>query len=96
MTGIDGGLTLEGGELLTTGNGFSTARTLGLQNGTDTLAAANSTTATYTGVISGNGVLLRIGDFVNAGTVVLSGNNTYGVNPFLKFLDGSLRVKRQN
>ena len=77
-TGVGiGGLTLQGGELLTTANGFTTARTINLRNGTDILAAANGTTATYTGVISGDGVVLMIGDFINAGTIVLSGNNTY-------------------
>ena len=80
-----GGLTLQGGELLTTGNGFNSARTIGLRTGTDILAAAIGTTATYTGLISRNGVVLMIGDFANAGTVVLSGNNTYNggteINP---------------
>jgi outer membrane autotransporter protein len=80
-----GGLTLQGGELLTTGNGFNSARAIGLRTGTDILAAAIGTTATYTGVISRNGVVLMIGDFANAGTVVLGGNNTYNggteINP---------------
>jgi autotransporter-associated beta strand protein len=72
-----GGLTLQGGELLTSADGFVSARTIKLENGVDTLAALAGTTATYTGVVSRNGVPLLIGDFVNNGTVVLSGNNTY-------------------
>jgi autotransporter-associated beta strand protein len=58
---------------------------MALRTGTDIPAAANGTTATYTGVISRNGVVLMIGDLTNAGTVVLSGNNTYNggteINP---------------
>ena len=74
-----GGLTLEGGELLTTANGFASTRTIQLRTGTDILAAATGTTATYSGVISLNGVVLTIGDGLsNNGTVVLaSGANTY-------------------
>ncbi len=76
-----GGITLQGGELLTTVNGFSTARTIDVTSGQgdEILAAANSTTATYTGVISDAGLLEigEVGDAPNAGTVVLTGNNTY-------------------
>jgi autotransporter-associated beta strand protein len=63
-----GGLTLQGGELLTSADGFVSARTIKLENGVDTLAAVAGTTATYTGAVSRNGVPLLIGDFVNIGT----------------------------
>jgi outer membrane autotransporter protein len=76
-TGVGiGGITLTGGELLTTQNGFSSARAITLNEGTNTLAAANATTGTYTGVLSGNGGLV-VGDDANAGTIVFTGNNTY-------------------
>jgi fibronectin-binding autotransporter adhesin len=71
-----GRLTLQDGEFLSTGNGFATTRTIQLLTGTDTLAAATGTTATYTGVIRGNAPLV-VGDFVNEGTVVLGGVNTF-------------------
>ncbi len=74
---ISGGITLDDGELLTTGNGFTSARTIQLGGSfLNTLAAATATTATYTGVITGDAIL-TVGDFVNEGSVVLSGNNTY-------------------
>jgi autotransporter-associated beta strand protein len=73
-----GGITLDNGKLLTTANGFSTARAVDVRpvQGNDTLAAATGTTATYTGVFSDSGRLV-VGDGRNAGTVVLGGNNTY-------------------
>ncbi len=72
-----GGVKLSGGELLTTGT-FTTSKAISLDYfGADTLAAANNTVATYNGVISGSGALLTIGDGTNAGTVVLTGSNTY-------------------
>ena len=40
------------------------------------LAAATNTTATYTGVVFGTGGLM-VGDGTQAGTIVLSGTNTY-------------------
>jgi outer membrane autotransporter protein len=69
QTGL-GGIILSGGELLTTANGFSSGRTIQLNEGTDVLAAVNGTTATYTGPVSGT-----------AGLVVGETNfgNTYGV-----------------
>ena len=75
---VNGGITLEGGELVTTISGFSTARTVDVSGaGTpDTLAAAAGTTATYTGVLSDTGILV-VGDALNVGTVVLTGANTY-------------------
>ena len=70
------GITLAGGELLTTPAGaFSTGRPIDLQ-GVNTLAAAIATTATYTGTLSDTGSL-AIGDSTHAGTIVLTGNNTY-------------------
>jgi fibronectin-binding autotransporter adhesin len=73
-----GGITLSNGKLLTTADGFSTARTVSVRQvlGHDTLAAATGTTATYTGIFSNSGKL-GVGDGTNAGTVVLGGNNTY-------------------
>jgi fibronectin-binding autotransporter adhesin len=73
-----GGITLVGGELLTTVDGFTTARTVDVNAGgsPDILAAANGTTATYTGVLSDTGVLV-VGDGINGGTVILTGANTY-------------------
>ncbi|HEY0792946.1 MAG TPA: autotransporter-associated beta strand repeat-containing protein, partial [Chthoniobacterales bacterium] len=72
-----GGLTLQGGALLTTAD-LSTGRTLTLAPAItpDILAAVAGTTATYTGAITGPGGLL-VGDGVNAGTVVLTGANGY-------------------
>jgi fibronectin-binding autotransporter adhesin len=73
-----GVITLQNGELLTTTDGFSSTRpiTLAAALGDDALVAASGTTATYTGVISGPAGL-TIGDGVNGGTVVLTGENTY-------------------
>ena len=73
-----GGLILVGGELLTTADVFNTARAFDVSpgQGTDILAAATGTTATYTGILSDAGTLV-IGDSKHAGTVVLTGANTY-------------------
>ena len=67
--------------MLTTANGFTTGRTVNISiPGTPgTLAAANGTTATYTGVITAFAPLI-IGDPTNTGTVVLGGTNTYSVS----------------
>ena len=70
-----GGVTLTGGELLTETDGFSTARDITLDAGTNTLAAVTGTTATYNGLVSGEA--LTVGDAGNAGTVILSDANTY-------------------
>jgi autotransporter-associated beta strand protein len=73
-----GGIRLAGGELLTTTDGFSTARAIDVKasGGLNTLAAASGTTATFSGLLSDTGALV-IGDDSHAGTVVLTGNNTY-------------------
>ncbi len=69
-------------ELLTTGANFSSGKTVFLANGGGTVAGANGTTATYTGVISGTGPF-NIGDGINQGTVVLSAANTNSGGTFL-------------
>jgi fibronectin-binding autotransporter adhesin len=56
-----GGITLQSGELLTTADGFTTARTVGISS-TGTLAATSGTTATYSGLISGTSGALTVGD----------------------------------
>ncbi|HEY0791272.1 MAG TPA: autotransporter domain-containing protein [Chthoniobacterales bacterium] len=75
-----GGIALADGEVLTTADGFATARPVSLQTyngGLNILAASAGTTAAYQGVVSGGGGL-QVGDGTNAGTVVLaSGANTY-------------------
>jgi fibronectin-binding autotransporter adhesin len=73
-----GGITLAGGELLTTADGFSTARAIDVSPslGLNILAATSGTTATYTGVLSDTGALV-VGDGTNTGTIVFTGNNTY-------------------
>ena len=72
-----GGLTIRGGEFLTTGKMFSSARLIGVGPGADIIATATGTTASYSGVLSGVGTLV-VGDSTHAGTVVLAANNTYG------------------
>jgi outer membrane autotransporter protein len=78
LGGVIGGITLQGGELLTTADGFASTRlvTLNPSGRANILAAAVGTTATYSDVLSGDGGL-RIGEGSNTGTVVLAGNNTY-------------------
>ena len=72
------GINLDGGELLTTADGFRSARPIDVdKGGSNVLAAATGTTATYTGDFTGG--LLEVGDAVHAGTVVLTGNNLYAV-----------------
>ena len=76
-TGVIGGITVQGGELLTTGAGFTTARAVVVNTGApDILTAATGTTATYTGVVSGPGPLV-VGDVTHKGTLVFTGNNSY-------------------
>ena len=75
-----GGLVLGNGELLTTGNGFSTNKSVTL-NGSGILTVINGTTATYNGLVSGNGGL-QVGDgnvsTNEIGTVVLTNaSNSY-------------------
>jgi outer membrane autotransporter protein len=86
-----GGLRLQSGELLTTADGFSSARTVQLGKGFDILAAATGTTATYTGIFSGG--ILEAGDGVNGGTLVFTGNNVYtggtNINPLATLVAGS-------
>jgi autotransporter-associated beta strand protein len=69
-TGLDiGRIALRGGELLTTTDGFNTARTVDVGEGENAniLAATAGTTATYTGVLSDVG-RLTVGDRTNTGT----------------------------
>ena len=73
-----GGVVLAGGELETSA-AFTSARSVSVVsgNGSNILAAAASTTGTYTGEISGDGGL-TVGDGTNPGTVVLTNvNNSY-------------------
>src|ERR1700736_1240327 len=78
LGGPAGGITLQGGELLTTGAAFTTSRAVVVNtaSGLDIVAASTGTTATYSGVISGGGGLV-VGDPGDTGTVVLTGANTY-------------------
>ena len=73
-----GSIVLFGGRLLTTGNGFHTARTVDLLAGGSggILSAARGTTANYSGIIFDSGILTVDGP-TSDGTVVLSGANTY-------------------
>lgn len=76
-----GGITLNGGELLTTDTNVTVTQNVTvIQIATNTLAAASNTTATYSGGIadgaSGSGSL-SINDTTNNGTIVFSGANTY-------------------
>jgi outer membrane autotransporter protein len=66
-----GGITLSGGTLLTTGSAFSTERAIALVTtpGHNTLEVSGGTTATYNGLISGNGPLTLLGA---GGTIVLN------------------------
>jgi fibronectin-binding autotransporter adhesin len=75
---LNGGLTLAGGELLTTADGFITARIVDIRPGesNDILVAATGTTATYMGILSDVGALV-VGDGTHLGTVVLTAANTY-------------------
>jgi fibronectin-binding autotransporter adhesin len=76
-----GNLTLGNGELVTS-SGTSTSKLITLNTGTNTLATAATTTATYNGVIGGTGSL-TLGDVVNTGTVALTAANTYLGSTFI-------------
>jgi fibronectin-binding autotransporter adhesin len=78
LGGPTGGITFQGGELLTTGVNFASSRlvTLNAVVPANILAATTGTIATYSGIISGSGGL-QVGDGTNAGTVALAGANTY-------------------
>ncbi|MPZ38508.1 MAG: hypothetical protein GEU95_10635, partial [Rhizobiales bacterium] len=67
---VSGGLTFDGGTLENT-SAFTTARTITLSSGGGTFNTAADLTAS--GVISGPGALTKIG----AGTLTLTGDNTY-------------------
>ncbi|MBL8823189.1 MAG: autotransporter-associated beta strand repeat-containing protein [Planctomycetia bacterium] len=67
-----GGLTFNGGTLQTTGT-FTTARGTTLNAPGGSIDVASSTTLTHSGLISGAGGLTKLG----AGTLILSGANTY-------------------
>ena len=73
---VSGGVIMGGGELLTSVDGFNSARTVDVGPIGGTLAAVSGTTATFTGVLSDTGAL-TVGDGTNAGKIVLSGTNTY-------------------
>jgi outer membrane autotransporter protein len=83
----NGGLILRGGEFLTTGSVFNSARAITVGPGSDILAALSGTRANYSGVLSNipsNGGVLLIGDPVDKGTVILSGHNTYSGGTILQ------------
>ncbi len=78
-------ITLGGGELLTTANTTITESVV-LNTGTNTLAASTGTTATYsgnsdnspaTGIVSGTGNSVTIGDATHHGNVVFTNPSTY-------------------
>jgi autotransporter-associated beta strand protein len=73
-----GTISLDGGELLTTG-ASTTSAGLATNTSTDKLAAANSTTAIYNGIVANGGTTgqLTIGDGTNDGTVDFTDANTY-------------------
>lgn len=76
---LSGGISLQGGTLLTTAN-FSTSRSifLDVSGPPNTLLAANGTTATYNGMISGPGLLkLGASTLPTPATIVLTGNNGF-------------------
>ena len=72
---LTGGITLDGGEMLGTGN-FSTSRLIALTANNGTVAAAAGGGASLSGNLTGSGGL-TIGNSVNTGTVSLGGANTY-------------------
>jgi autotransporter-associated beta strand protein len=75
----NGNLTLDGGYLITTADGFSTSRSITITMFNGGLAADTGTTATYNGVVGGPGELV-VGDGIDSGTVVLTnfGNDYAG------------------
>ena len=84
-----GGITLQGGELLTT-FGFTTLRPIGLtSNTTNTLAAAVNTVTNYGGLISGSGTL-TVGDLNNQGIVALGNTNPNSYSGGTNVLPGTL------
>jgi fibronectin-binding autotransporter adhesin len=83
---VDGGVFLDGGELISTNNGgasFGTGRRITLNRGENsTIAAAAGTIADYSGVIAdqgGSGTVgtLTIGDAMNTGTVEFTQDDRY-------------------
>jgi fibronectin-binding autotransporter adhesin len=70
------GITLDGGELLATGNPFSSSRSILLTANNGVLAASSGGTAVFAGNITGTGSL-TVGDVLHTGIVRLAGTNTY-------------------
>jgi autotransporter-associated beta strand protein len=95
--GSAGGITLNGGEILTSATA-ALAENITLNTGTaNTLAAFTNTTVTYNGLIAdGNGHgALTIGDSLgNNGTVILNGNNTYTGGTIVS--GGILQISSEN
>ncbi len=67
-----GGISLAGGTLATTAS-FQSARAVTLGSGGGTISPAAATSLTLSGTISGSGALVKDG----AGTLILTGTNTY-------------------
>lgn len=84
MGDASGGLSFTGGTLNTTAN-MASARAVAL-NGTGGFLTDAGTTLSLSGVVSGNGSLLKTGD----GTLVLTGTNTYAGGTQLN--GGELRI----
>ena len=73
---VSGGIHLNAGEVLTTGNGFLSFRPVDLMIGGGILAASAGGVGDFQGNITGSGTL-NVGDALNTGTVEFSGTNTY-------------------
>lgn len=73
---VSGGIHLNAGEVLTTGNGFLSFRPVDLMIGGGILAASAGGVGDLQGNITGSGTL-NVGDALNTGTVEFSGTNTY-------------------